>query len=51
VYTKTVSLKQSDLANTRTITLDFGKGTPIVADPAIKNDFSRLNSNLMVAAD
>ncbi|HTF61542.1 MAG TPA: glycosyl hydrolase [Edaphobacter sp.] len=33
VYTKTISLKSSDLAKAQAITIDFGEGTPVPPDP------------------
>jgi len=42
VYTKTISLDEADLTGTGTVLIDFGKGTPVEADPAIKNGMSAL---------
>jgi alpha-L-rhamnosidase len=42
VYTKTVTLSETDLRGARAITIDFGTGTPVAADPAIKNGMCAL---------
>jgi hypothetical protein len=41
-YKKTISLTSADLEKAKTLKLDFGEGTPVIADPAVKSGMRAL---------
>jgi len=42
VYTKTVTLSAKQIKDAKSFVLDFGEGTPVVADPAVKSGMRAL---------
>jgi hypothetical protein len=42
VYNRTIQVNAADLANNRHVSLDFGEGTPVDADPKIKSGMRAL---------